>query len=503
MESLASRYRAGFERIQRTLGLYQGFVLLPVEAPGREVVEALSRYLDGMGFDCELVAPSGEGWRDVADRLLTAGSPSNSGRQRVLLLHGETPISEAMDGGFRLLNQQRDSLVAGLGCPLLWCGTAEFLEASWERMPDFWSIRALKQKLVAEGGVAETPVPGTWGPAGVGEDLEELWDLWGAARVQGDPIGVLRLGERLARELYGRARFEEALRVGREALDVSSQAIGSGNSRFDLLLLVATVEHRVGNNDSSEGYLQAAEALAEGLGAPAHVELLFTVGGLAEISGDFQLAEEKYRRALELSEEGGAPSSLIARVKGNLANALAKNGRLVEAKAIVREALALATGGMDSRDAAYLFHQAGNIAFASDAFASAYRFWEEACALNEQLNDWDGVAACRLRLAMVALRSGSLHRAREQAAAALDIQSRQGSEQGAATAHVLLARIAVLDGRLSEAKTHLEDAVELFGRVRHAQPDLARNAILGTLAWARANGDRAAVEMIDEIARRL
>lgn len=504
MEPLAARYRAGFERILQTLGLYEGFVLLPVEAPGREVVEALCRYLEGASFDCELVAPSGEGWRDVAARLLAAGTPSDPGRQRVLVLYGELPISEALDVGFRLLNQQRDSLVAELGCPLLWCGSAEFLEASWERMPDFWSIRALKQKLVPAGGVAEAPVLGTWrlGGEGEGEDLEELWELWNAARDQGDPIGVLRLGVRLAGELYDRSELEDAGRIGRESLDRSAHTIGIDAARLQLLILLSAIDHRLANFETSAGWLQSADELAARLDTTARVQVLFTAGELADMSGNYQLAEEKFRRALEVSEED-VPSSLVARVTGSLAEVLTQTGRIAEAKALLRNALSLASSGMDRRNGAFLLFQGGLVAFAADDLVSARRFWDAALALNEQLKDREGVAACRLHLALAALQAGSLDRTRHEAAAVLELSAQSGLEEEEGAALSLLARVAILEGRLPEAKKHLEDAVVSYGKVRYAGADATRKVILETLEWAHANGDVAAVEMINEIARHL
>jgi hypothetical protein len=139
-----------FSDLLRGLDLTEGFVLQPIVVGELAVLAVLRSALEQSGRRVAFVAPYRGGWRDLVDTLETLPKPYGA-----VLLAGEAPLGPSQRRGLAALNLARDRLVKVLGCPLLLCGTAEFISECAGAMPDFWSIRATTWQLPAadESGV--------------------------------------------------------------------------------------------------------------------------------------------------------------------------------------------------------------------------------------------------------------------------------------------------------------------------------------------------------------
>jgi uncharacterized protein YegL len=138
------RYASQLTAIQRAIELSEGFVLFPVELPGAEAARALGRWLDDRGHPVVMIdRPTGTGWEHLPADLLSI-EVKDSG---AVLVIGPRLESAAIRSGLRLLNQRRDVVARHLTCPLIWCGSKDFLDLTWRQAPDFWSVADVPRRL--------------------------------------------------------------------------------------------------------------------------------------------------------------------------------------------------------------------------------------------------------------------------------------------------------------------------------------------------------------------
>jgi Tol biopolymer transport system component/tRNA A-37 threonylcarbamoyl transferase component Bud32/tetratricopeptide (TPR) repeat protein len=324
-------FDAGFRAILQRVERIPGFFLLPVEVPGPDVARALAEFLSSEGHPAKILEPRDDGavWKDLVAALLAA-KPAPGG---LVLLIGSADPPEELHAGLRLINQRRDTLARRLGCPLLWCGPASFLNTSWEEAPDFWSIRSTDIKLAEEPAVASPEAS----PAALPDPEQPLRDLLQAARSQGDLTGAARLAARLTDALLARGAVDEAARTVAEAL---AEAQKSPEPPLELLLRQAAVERRRGHPFAAAATLGS---LLTQTGATPNLRLqaLLMLAGVLEDGGDLARAEESYRRAIDLAREQ-ADHEAETRALVGAHGIAARTGRAAEAEAPLEEARSMA-----------------------------------------------------------------------------------------------------------------------------------------------------------------
>lgn len=149
MPPFAEAFVSQFEEVRAVLDRLTGFALVPVEVPSRNVGLALAPYLGAAGRRVHLVD------EDVQWRILTAAiaaEPPGPDGLVVVVEPRQMDVDER--AALRLLNQRRDTLAERLCTSLLWCGSAEFLRATAELAPDFWSIREIPLQIPVPPGFA-------------------------------------------------------------------------------------------------------------------------------------------------------------------------------------------------------------------------------------------------------------------------------------------------------------------------------------------------------------
>lgn len=351
-------YLPSVRELAQLIDLAGGFVLVPVEITGPDLGRALAEWLTDHDHPALVVEPRDDAaWEALAPALL-ALRPAPTG---VVLVIGGAKPPQGVYAGLRLLNQRRDSVVRHLGCPLLWCGPHEFLELTWERAPDFWSIRSVDRRLEAAivEGVGAEPAEGQ-GP---------LRALYEAARQQGDARNAARLAVRLADALIGDGNTDAARALLDEALGKSD-----AETAPELLLRRARVERIRG--EMAAATLTLTEVVRCGVGrlrAEGYVE----IGEMLASTGSTARAEQAYRDALhEATAAGDRRSEGRALLRLGVLTARGGRGRaaamdLIErARVIASETgdgeLLHEVGGASSETAANL-HDSGSLEMLLDA----------------------------------------------------------------------------------------------------------------------------------------
>jgi tetratricopeptide (TPR) repeat protein len=429
-----------FERIARTLSLVDGFTLMPVEVPGPDLGRALADWLGERGTPTRVLEPLDEpGWRSIVASLLDA--PEAVSGLMAMMVIGPRRLAPGMAAGLSLANQRRDTIVMGLACPLLWCGPLDFLNATWERAPDLWSIRGMTHRVtVPTEAPPESPL---WAGVIVRDAPERLRETLRAAREQGDREMVARLSVQLAEALLAGGEYAEAAEVIDDARDgapgVKPDAPLSGDAGGALAILRARAAYALGDEALARRALEVAEEMAaEGSRGPAFAALVAVARGNLVLGEDPERAMAAYEEALAASVACGdrrneaialADLGVALLARGDAEGALT---RLEAARAIVGEV------GDERSEARCLMHLGRAHAALFDARTAAACF-EEALLLVRDQGDRRGEARMLCHVARVYLDVGDAEKSREDATRALSLARATGDERLVARAEAALA----------------------------------------------------------------
>jgi tetratricopeptide (TPR) repeat protein len=415
--SSAGPHSVALRDLARLLSLSDGFVLVPVEVRGPDEARALAAWLDGQGWKTVLVEPvDDEGWQSlVADVMDAPGAGA-----RVVIVVGDREPSHAQLAALRLVNQRRDSIAQALARPLLWCGPPEFLKLTWERAPDFWSIRAMTRKLETGSPAArEAPLwPGEW----VADPPERLRAMLAAARRQGDAPNAGRAAALLAQALVARGELEEAAEVAAESRDTPQVKLVEG--------VLAALR---GERARAEGIL------ADGSWAAGVPELegrrLVALGNL-DLDEDRPRAVARYEAARTLlhdAQDGANEAVALA----NLGIASMAEGALDEAARRMQEALALAREVGDANIEAGVLTKLGRVYLLERDSRRACATLEEALVRLRQAGDARREHEALRRLARAYLELGDPEKAETDARRAATLARSLGDESAAVEADAI------------------------------------------------------------------
>ncbi len=298
---------------------------------------------------------------------------------------------------------------------------------------------------------------------------------------------LVRAGEHLmSRSLMAEAltAFDRALRlesVAREylLLDDADRALAR------LLLARSRAFAHLGRWEEADsevltGHRIAGELQDERLLAQTHYEL----GTMHRRHTDLDRAGEHFRHALELSERVGDASLKIAsinRIGGIRWNCDDLDG----AKRAWIQVLALGETTQDRRSVAAGYSGLGLMAICRGQSAEARRYLGQACREYESLGAVDALIITRINLIELYHLTGNLRRGLELADKAV-AQSREiRHQEGVALGLRYRAMILVDLGRLEEARSHVEDALERVEGQGNVEEQLGCFASLARIALYR------------------
>jgi tetratricopeptide (TPR) repeat protein len=404
---------AEVQELRRILSLADGFILIPVEVDGPDAARALAAMLDGVG----VIEPvDDEAWARLVADIVDAAT---AGPQPVMVVGPARP-SAGLYAALRLVNMRRDSIVAALARPLLWCGPAEFLKLTWERAPDFWSIRAMTLRFAHPGEpVREAPLwPGAW----VADPPERLREMLAMARRQGDERNVARAAATLAEALVARGELDEAAEVLAETAGAPS-----------LRMIEAVVSAMRGAGE------RAGAILADAGWAPGDPEVegrrLVALGNLA-LEEQPEVAVQRYEQARTLLRAAGDVANEAVAV-ANLGVASMAEGALDPAASLLEEALALARDADDARTEARILSKLGRVQLLQRDSRRACTTLEEALERLAGVGDRRVEGEVLRRLARAYLELGDPEKAEGDARRAAVMARAVGDEAGAGEADAI------------------------------------------------------------------
>ena len=276
-------YEDDFEDVLRVLELSSGFVLVPIAVLGPDLAEMLA---DWLGHEkrpvTRFVAEGPEDWKNLSSSLLSAKPDRNGVVMVIAGIRGDD-----LSLGLRLINERRDAIAKHLNCPLLWCGSAEFLVQTGQLAPDFWSVRAVERRIEARRKTESKKTPPK---KDVGK--ENLLDE------------ALRQGDRKSAEILFLSRLREAMaNGGDDDFDAVVASIPAEYEKadpsfeFELTLMKAEMARRRYKIGAA---LELLDTLEEKIKTPdeeCRVDLLR--GRIWEQEGNTERAKKAYESARE------------------------------------------------------------------------------------------------------------------------------------------------------------------------------------------------------------
>ncbi len=276
---------------------------------------------------------------------------------------------------------------------------------------------------------------------------------------------MLRAGACLADEpppeTAGRAaeRVLAALAAGDEAA-LTALARGTEPDPW----VVADELCALGRHDAAEALARAAP---HGTAAklPAYVAARKTAGEDGALRAKLAALEGAgNEKVLELTE-GLAPTGVVPiRMLARRGYALRALGRPAESAQVLRATARAAEGLGWLAGAAHLFHESATSFDAHADYRNALEEWERAIALNDGIDDREGVAAALLNGAGMRIRLGDLVVAAERLERARELFAALGNEGGVLAALGNLAHVHIASGRHASAIASLEPVLEAMRR---------------------------------------
>jgi len=261
--------------------------------------------------------------------------------------------------------------------------------------------------------------------------------------------------------LSERGDIAGAKKIYREDRDIHAKT-GNEDVLFEDLINLAGANNEQGNLKEAMESLQQALTLSRKQDDKyAESFSLLCIGGTLVRQGDPRGARQFYEKSLEVCRE-----SKKSRKSNNclswFARLFADQGDLPRAQSLLQENLELSRKSESKGDMASALRDFSELLVKKSQLTEARARYEQALSIHTQLGEANGVAWDRLGLAALSIEEGQPGDAEATARAAMEAFQKQKSVYAEVFAHTLLARALLMEGKLKEATTEIDQAKALW-----------------------------------------
>jgi putative nucleotidyltransferase with HDIG domain len=261
-----------------------------------------------------------------------------------------------------------------------------------------------------------------------------------------------------ARERERAGQIAEAVE-GYEAAIAAAERAGHPDVLSEALRRLAVARHHLGDAAQARDLVHRSYAVAQEVGHRLlAAEALNTLGGLDLATGSPEDARATFLRALDL---GGASRTLRARVEQNLGILANIQGDLAEALARYQRSLDAYRAARDASGCAIAYNNLGVVSADQEKYGDAERFFGQCRTIAERTGDVHLQALCLVNLAEVDVTRQRFENARQNAEQALALFDRLGASGAKADAYRVIGAAYREGGRLTVAEARLATAIEL------------------------------------------
>ncbi|MCW3054061.1 MAG: ATPase-like protein, partial [Chthonomonadales bacterium] len=435
----------------------------------REEVEAICRIcrqLDGIPLAIELAAARVAsltvediaGRLDQRFRLLTGGSRAALPLQQTL--------RSLIDWSYDLLSAQERTLLGRLS--VFTAGWT--LEAAEEicvgGAVEEWEMLDLLTGLADKSLVLAEPQG-----ASVRYRLLETVRLYGCERLEaaGERAEVQRRHSEfflhMSEEAEARAetvgQMDLILRLGGEHDNLRTALEGSLHPLRFCAALLSFWQMR---GHLSEGRTWCARALAREeaqAGTLERAKVLHVAGTLANLQGDYTVAQSSHEANLSIVRERGDRSGIAAALNG-LGNVVFNQGDTVAARAYYAESLVLQRELGNRKGIGSALHNLGNVARSQGDYVAAQDCYAKSLTLFREAGNRGSAANALSNLGRVAAHQGDYAAARAYYEESLRLYREIGNRTGIAGALIVLGNLAYEQGDHSPARAYYEECLILY-----------------------------------------
>lgn len=321
----------------------------------------------------------------------------------------------------------------------------------------------------------------------------------------GDGYTIAHLSEALANVYYVQGNYAKALRLYRQAEEVSPERVLPGYYAQDN---IATIYQDWGEIDRAFEYAKRNVEIKENLGLTetlpsAYLQLAMILAD----KGQFKLAEEYHDRAISLAREHGAARFYLVLNLAFLARCLGMQGRWVEARANAEEALAEARTtqsglalALCQEVGAPVFVQMGSVREGVEMLREGTLALDRMGFIKAASNGYAGLAS-------IALTVGDLKAARECAERCLVLAARMNNVHPFLTSFDMLQPVVRLGLESGIEPTFIQRLLVrigarsldlLVGLTVHPDPEVRRRAVLPLAEIGGAQAKKAMRPLLDD-----
>jgi serine/threonine protein kinase/tetratricopeptide (TPR) repeat protein len=337
-------------------------------------------------------------------------------------------------------------------------------------------------------------------------DLEEAYAAAAISDFERQRAAAARAAERGiangSRILVGNARVQEGIALGemgqqekagialQEARRIYTEA---GHRRGESLALsaLASTRMRLGDLENASRLHQESLAISRRIGNKTGIaRSLNSLAVILKQRGDYEGAKKLYREALALRREAGDRGGLAAPLN-NLANALLEQGELTEAKQLYGESLAIARESGERRAIARALHNLALVLYYQGDLAGAKGLNQESITIRREINDVSGLAMAHHSVADVLIDQGDLVAAKQAAEEALADMRKTGNKRGVTYALSALGKIASASDLVAASRLH-QEALALRVELKAKNTEAESWLLLAKIALQEGRLQRAA-----------
>ncbi len=286
---------------------------------------------------------------------------------------------------------------------------------------------------------------------------------------------------------YKQGKNDLALERTLKALHIleGSQLLGELASVYNRLPVLYLY---LGEPEQARTYGEKGLVLRQQLGdSYGQARSYFNLGGMADNLGNWKQALQYYKRGVELSQKIGYAEGIFGSV--NIGTLLRSRGDLEEAEQHFQQALRVART-LGPHPLGLALSELGELEVLQENYPQALAHLEESRRVSREMGVTSYLGEAQWRTAWAYLKSGDRNNARHWARQALELSTQTGNAENLGDSYRILGMLALEEGLLEEAESHLRESLQIFERLQFRHKMARSQYQLGKL-YSRQAGRQA------------
>jgi eukaryotic-like serine/threonine-protein kinase len=354
--------------------------------------------------------------------------------------------------------------------------------------------RTVDEALATLATLRQLPSPGRDDPR-IDLQRADVFDIKGSykeeqAAAETAASGARELGAKLllaralnqeARSLEKQGKLDDALRGAQEAAHISDSA-GERAEAAKALTITGIVRYDQGNfSDAANAYHRALvvqREIGDDRGAATTLNnLANALGEQGDLAGSIKMLNE----ALLMFRQVGDKHSAAA-VLGSIAARTIQQGNLKQGRKMLDEGLAASREIGDQERTSTALYNLGEVLRWQGELSAARKMYEQAEDLSKQIGDQSGVAYALFSLGDVSTAEGDLTTAEDKYNTSLNLRMQIGEKGNIAETQMALAVLKIESGRAGEVQNMLQQAREEFRKEGLGDDEILADILLARVA---------------------